>query len=142
MKPSPIPLIVHVSPYNWPLRVWKARTPPRGAIAIPLFLQNEAFGPPWPTDASYVRRVSNSRMNLIVILVTNAQIFSELRPRVSVRKSFFRMEKYFPDIFCSMHLWFGCYSGHPATTMGLATVTYALLSTVTRNLLSPIQLYD
>jgi hypothetical protein len=43
------------------------------------------------TDASYARRKSRPKINSIVILVTNTQIFNWRHPRASIRKTSFKM---------------------------------------------------
>jgi hypothetical protein len=60
------------------------------SIAIPLPLQYAAFG---ILVASYARRMSSPKMNLLVILATNIQILSGRLSIVSVRKTFFKMGK-------------------------------------------------
>jgi hypothetical protein len=83
--------------------------------------------------------MSSPKMNSLVILATKSQIFRGRRRRVRVRKTSFRMGSASPDAVCSLNRWFGCLSGYPAAISGLATVTFAPVSTVTRHGESPTE---
>jgi hypothetical protein len=60
-------------------------------------------------------------------------------PKVSVRKTSFKIGKASPDAVCNLRNWFGYLSGKPAEMSGLATWTYAPVFTITRHGLSSTQ---
>jgi hypothetical protein len=91
---------------------------------------------PRSTDASYAPRLSILTMNSFVILTTNTEFISGIRPRVSFMKTYFKMGRASPDIVCSDCSLFGCLSCNPATISGQRTVTVIM---VTRNGLLPTQ---
>jgi hypothetical protein len=80
--------------------------------------------------------MSSQRMNSLVMSTIKTQILSGRRPKFRVRKISFKMGWASPDTVCSVNNWFGCLSGHPSAMSGIATVTYAPVSAVTKHGLS------
>jgi hypothetical protein len=71
------------------------------------------------------------KMNSSVIFVTKTHILIGRCPRIRVSRTSFKLISDTPDTLCSVKPEFGSLSGHPAAMYGLATVTYAPVSTVT-----------
>jgi hypothetical protein len=88
----------HCSGISWPLAITsrEGRGPTRGFITMSLPPQDAAFG---TLDQ---HAVCPSPRWTRLWLASNTQIFCELRPRVLVRKTYFKMGRDFPDTFFSV----------------------------------------
>jgi hypothetical protein len=91
------------------------------------------------TDASRDRMTSSPRLNSSMIFATNTQVASGRRTTVICTKASFKIGRDSPDVIYKSYCVSGSLSGSRAVMSGLAIVTGAPVSTVTRHAFPPVR---